>query len=157
MKVAVNISSRRNQFRAAFLNQDLNPWKHSSRKEVSGCGKHERESKSVSCVFISRFISSVRVVGGDMSKLAVWILPQKGGICTTAQLLLHTEMFPPWSLCVSVESSKAQFRMQMEQMPCSVFLCLPSSWWILDYWVRWAAQLRGIILQQPNTLLLILL
>lgn len=71
---------------------------------MSGCGKHERESKSVSCVFISRFISAVRVVGGDMSKLAVWILPQKAGVCATAPLLLHTEMFPPWSLCVSVES-----------------------------------------------------
>lgn len=29
-----------------------------------------------------------------MSKLAVRTLPEKGGVCTTAQLLVHALMFP---------------------------------------------------------------
>lgn len=73
----------------------------------------------MSCVFISRFISVIRVVCGDMSKLTVWILPQKGGMCTTALKCFPCGLVVCFSgkLC-----SKAQVRTQQGQMPCSVFL-----------------------------------
>lgn len=100
-----NISSRRSQFHGAFLSQDLNPWKYSSCWEVSGCRKHKCESKSASRVFISRFISAVRVVCRGMTKLAVWIMPQRGGICTNSSVLTaHWNVLCRVWFGVSVES-----------------------------------------------------